>query len=192
MAAAIAVYLACFVKHKLARGERGMVLVLAASQEQARVVFGYAKAFLTESPVLRQEIDAITRNEIRLRNGITVAIHSNNFRTLRGRTLCAAVFDEVAIWRDETSAQPDVETYTAVLPSLFTTNGMLVGISTGYRRAESFTANTATISVKTVTTRWSSKAPRYNSMRHSPKPTSPHKALLIPLPQRVRMAWRLP
>jgi len=135
MAAAIAVYLAVFVKHKLARGEQGMVLVLAASQEQARVVFGYAKAFLESSPVLRQEVAAVTRSEIRLRNGITIAIHSNSFRTIRGRTLCAAVFDEVAIWRDEASAQPDTETYTAVLPSLLTTNGMLVGISTGYRRA---------------------------------------------------------
>src|ERR1700683_1596864 len=49
MAAAIAIYLAIFVKHKLARGEHGMVLVLAASTEQARVVFNYAKAFVSES-----------------------------------------------------------------------------------------------------------------------------------------------
>jgi hypothetical protein len=40
-----------------------------------------------------------------------------------------------AFWRNETSAQPDTETYTAVLPSLLTTKGMLNGISTGYRRA---------------------------------------------------------
>jgi hypothetical protein len=134
MAAALAVTLACFVRHKLARGEQGQVLVLAASQDQARVVFSYAKAFLTESPVLRQEIDVITRTEIRLCNGITIAIHSTSFRTIRGRTLCAAVFDEVAIRRTEWSAWPDTETYTAVLPSLLTTNGMLIGISTGYRR----------------------------------------------------------
>ena len=134
MAAAIAVYLAVFVQHRLSPGERGLVLCLAASTEQARVVFGYAKAFLTESPVLRQEIDAITRSEIRLRNGITIAIHSNSFRTIRGRTLCGCVFDEVAIWRDELSATPDIEVYTAVLPALLTTRGMLIGISTGYRR----------------------------------------------------------
>jgi hypothetical protein len=134
MAAAIAVYLAVFVQHRLSAGERGLVLCLAASTEQARVVFGYAKAFLTESPVLRQEIDEITRSEIRLRNGITIAIHSNSFRTIRGRTLCGCIFDEVAIWRDELSATPDIEVYTAVLPALLTTRGMLIGISTGYRR----------------------------------------------------------
>jgi len=134
VAAAIAVFLAVFVRHRLSPGEQGLVLVLAASQEQARVVFGYAKAFLTASPILRQEIDTITRSEIRLTNGITIAIHANSFRTVRGRTLCACVFDEVAIWRDDQSATPDTETYSAVLPSLLTTRGMLIGISTGYRR----------------------------------------------------------
>src|SRR5262249_57785381 len=34
----------------------------------------------------------------------------------------------------ESTATPDVETYSAILPSLATTNGMLVGISTPYRK----------------------------------------------------------
>src|SRR5262249_13762491 len=37
--------------------------------------------------------------------------------------------------RDESSATPDVETYRAVLPSLMTTQGMLIGISSPYRRS---------------------------------------------------------
>jgi hypothetical protein len=135
MAAALAVYFALFVKHKLSGGERGMVLVLAMSMEQARTVFDYAMAFLHKAPVLAREIAATTRTEIRLRNGIVIAIHSNSFRSVRGRTLCACIFDEVAYWRDDTTATPDAETYSAVLPSLLTTNGMLVGISSPYRRA---------------------------------------------------------
>ena len=134
IAAALAVFLALFVKHKLSPGERGMVLVLAASVSQARTVFSYVKAFLGESATLRKEIANETQFEITLRNGIIIAIHANSFRTIRGRTLCAAIFDEVAFWRDDTSAQPDVETYTAVLPSLATTNGLLVGISSPYRK----------------------------------------------------------
>jgi hypothetical protein len=134
IAAALAVYFACLVQHRLARGEHGMVLVLAASQEQAKVVFNHAKAFLSESLVLRQEIAAVTRHEIRLKNGITIAVHANSFRSVRGRTLSACIFDEVAFWRDETTATPDTETYTAVLPSLITTGGMLIAISTPYRR----------------------------------------------------------
>jgi hypothetical protein len=135
IAALIAVYLAAFVKHELAHGEVGMVLCLAPSQQQARIVMHYVQAFLEASPVLRQEISSVTRFEVELRNGITIAIHANSFRTVRGRTLVGCVFDECAFWRDESSAAPDVEVYRAVLPSLLTTRGMLVGISTGYRRA---------------------------------------------------------
>jgi hypothetical protein len=134
MAAALAVFLATCVPHRLAAGERGMVLVLAASQEQAKIVFSYALAFLRQSPVLALEIEEATRNEIRLRSGVVIAIHSNSFRTVRGRTLLACIFDEVSYWRDEGSATPDIETYRAVLPSLTTTNGMLICISTPYRR----------------------------------------------------------
>jgi hypothetical protein len=134
MAAALGVYYACFVKHRLAPGERGMVLILAASQAQARTVFEYVRGFLDTSSVLSEEIASSTQHEIVLRNGITVAVHSNSFRTVRGRTLCAVIMDEIAFWRDEASALPDIETYTAVLPSLATTGGMMIAISTPYRK----------------------------------------------------------
>jgi Phage Terminase len=134
MAAALACYLACFGQHKLAKGEVGMVLVLAASRDQAKTVFEYVKGFLDASPILSKEVMNVTAHEITLRNGIVIAVHSNSFRTIRGRTLLAAIFDEIGFWRDEASAIPDIETYRAVLPSLATTNGMLIGISTPYRK----------------------------------------------------------
>src|SRR6516164_7541132 len=134
VAAAIAVYLSLFCKHKLARGETGMVLTLAGSRDQARAVFSYVRGLLEAAPALRAEIVNVSRYEIELKNGIVIAVHSNSFRTIRGRTLAAAIFDETAFWRDESSALPDVETYRAVLPSLATTDGMLIGISTPYRK----------------------------------------------------------
>jgi hypothetical protein len=134
MAAALACYAALFVQHKLANGERGMVLVLAMTVDQAKVVFDYTLAFLRASEVLAREVESGTRSEIRLRNGITIAVHPNSFRSVRGRTLCACIFDEVAYWRDDTTATPDAEVYTAVLPALLTTNGMLIAIGSPYRR----------------------------------------------------------
>ena len=134
MAAVLACYVALFVKHKAAPGERLMVLVLSASLDQSKSVFQYAKAFLEASPVLRKEIVDATQSEIRLRNGVTIACHSNSFRTMRGTTIPAAIFDEVSFWRDETTATPDSEVYTAVLPALATCNGLLVGISSPYRK----------------------------------------------------------
>jgi terminase large subunit-like protein len=135
MAAALAIYFALFVKHKLAAGERGMVLLLAATMEQAQVAFSYVSGFIRTSELLAREIESVTRSEIRLKNGITIAVHPNSFRSIRGRTLCACIFDELAYWRDDSTATPDAEVYTAVLPSLLTTNGMLVAVSSPYRRA---------------------------------------------------------
>jgi hypothetical protein len=134
MAAALGDFLALFQKHRLSAGERGHVLVLAGSTDQAKTVFGYCQGFISESAVLEREVAATTQSEVRLRNGVVLAVHPNSFRSIRGKTLLACVFDEVSIWRDEASATPDVEVYTAVLPSLARTGGMLIGISTPYRK----------------------------------------------------------
>ena len=88
----------------------GYVLVLAANRDQARVVFDYVKAFLDDSPVLRQEVASVTATEIRLKNGVIIGTHANSFRSIRGRTLLAVILDEIALWRDETSAIPDLDT----------------------------------------------------------------------------------
>jgi hypothetical protein len=134
MAAALAVFLALFQQHRLARGETGHVLVLAATQDQAKTVFDYAVGFIEASEALRREVRAITQHEIRLANDVVIGVHVNSFRTVRGKTLLACIFDETAFWRDETTANPDTEVYRAVMPSLIASGGMLIGISTPYRR----------------------------------------------------------
>jgi hypothetical protein len=55
---------------------------------------------------------------------------------VRGRTILAAIFDEIAFWRsdDGASANPDKEVYRAVLPALAASAGQLVAISTPYRK----------------------------------------------------------
>jgi hypothetical protein len=112
----------------------GAVLILAASADQAKVVFDYCRSFLESSPVLRQEVESVVQHEIRLRNKISIISRANSFRTTRGRTLVACILDEVSFWRDDSSATPDIETYSAILPSLATVNGLLVSISSAYRR----------------------------------------------------------
>jgi hypothetical protein len=135
MAAAIAVYLALFGKHKtLARGEIGYVLCLGQTRDQASLVLNYCEAFLQSSPILKQEIVSTTQDEIRLRRNITIAVHSNSFRSVRGRTLLAVVADEIAYWAADDSANPDVEVYRSVHPSLLASGGCLVAISSPYRR----------------------------------------------------------
>ena len=78
MAAAVAVYIACFLKHRLDPGEEGFVLALASSQAQARVVFNYCNAFLKKSRILRRMVRNRTATEIQLTNDVTISVHSNS------------------------------------------------------------------------------------------------------------------
>jgi hypothetical protein len=137
IAALVAAYIATCIDHraKLVPGEVGYVLVLAASRAQATVVLRYIAAFLQSSAILRREVAEVTAEEIRLKSGIVIAVHPNSFKTVRGRSLVAAVFDETSYWPTDDSALSDVEALRAVLPSLSTTNGMLIAISSPYRKA---------------------------------------------------------
>ena len=135
MAALIACYAACFQKYALAPGEKGMVVVIAMSLDQAKVVFNYALAFLQSSPVLRQLIDSTTASEIRLTNGIVIATYANSFEAAAAAHSVVPYSMKSAFWHDDTTANPDTEVYSAVIPMLLTTKGMLIGISSAYRRA---------------------------------------------------------
>ncbi len=134
MAALIAIYLALFIKYKLSPGEKPKLLVIAGSLDQAAMVFNYVRGYLEASPALAKEVAGIKRHEIELKNGVIVGVHSNSYKTVRGRTLVGVVLDEVSFWRDEDSSLPDIETYRAILPSLATTGGLVIGISTPYRK----------------------------------------------------------
>jgi hypothetical protein len=137
MAAAIAVYLgACFDWSAcLARGETGHILVMANTLDQAKECFGYAQAFLESSPILSLQIKHIGNGEIKLHGHITISIKAANYRTIRGKSVLCAILDEVAYFRDESSANPDKEVYRALIPAMFTTKGMMIGISSPYMRA---------------------------------------------------------
>ena len=121
-------------RHLLAPGETGFIVVLSPTRDQSKTIFGYIKAFFASSPILQQMVINHNTEEIVLDNGITIAVTTNSFRTVRSRTLVAAIFDETAFWRDENSANPDQEIYRATIPALITTGGLLIGISSPYRK----------------------------------------------------------
>ena len=134
IAAAISVYIGAIAQHKLAPGEVGYVLLLAASRSQASVAFQYVVGFLESSPILRQQIESMTVGRSAAQGNIVIGVHAGSYRTIRGRTLLAVVGDETSFWRDETSAQPDVEVFRACAPALAASGGIWIGISTGYRK----------------------------------------------------------
>ena len=57
-----------------------------------------------------------------------------SFRRLRGQTCVAVIADEAAFWHSDESSNPDVEILNAVRPSLRTTGGPLIVISSPYAR----------------------------------------------------------
>lgn len=137
IAALVAVFLACFRDYSnvLAPGERGTVMVLAADRKQARTVLRYIIAFLKGVPMLRGLITRETAERVDLSNGITIEVHTASFRTARGYTIVAAILDEIAFWRSEEAANPDVEIVNAIRPAMATVPGaLLLGISSPYAR----------------------------------------------------------
>ena len=137
MAAAVAVHVALLTDHskRLVPGEIGTVAVIAASREQANTVFNYVRGFLMASPLLAGQVESIGRDEIMLHGDICISVVTNSFPDGARHDVAGGDWRRSFYWSDESSAQPDVETYRAVLPSLVASGGMWVGISTGYRRA---------------------------------------------------------
>jgi len=137
MAALVAVWLACFRDYKgiLSPGERGTLMVIAADRRQARVVFRYIVKLLEAVPMLSRLIEKRNAESIDLVNGITIEIHTANFRGVRGYSIVGAVLDEVAFWPNDDAANPDKEIVAALRPAMATVPGaLLLGISSPYSR----------------------------------------------------------
>jgi hypothetical protein len=121
---------------KLRPGERALCACLATDRDQARIVMNYTKSFFADIPLLKDMVRRETANGFELDNGVDISVSTNSFRTVRGRPVLSAVFDECAFWRDESSASPDEEVYRAVVPSMATMpTSMLIAISSPYRRS---------------------------------------------------------
>ena len=76
--------------------------------------------------MLADLIERETLESLDLRNRITVEVLTASFRTVRGRTVVACLLDELAFWRDETSANPDTEIVAALRPASATIPGALM------------------------------------------------------------------
>lgn len=139
-ASALAAWLATFGAEQmgflgnLVPGETGVVQLIAVDRKQAKVCLGYLKAYFAK-PLLAQMVAKSTAEGVELTNGLAIEITTNDVGSTRGRTVVAAVFDEVAFWSSDDSANPDQAVYNAVKPAMVTIPGaMLIGISSPYAR----------------------------------------------------------
>jgi hypothetical protein len=131
-ASVLAAYLAgCCTFSGLAAGERPRVLCLAQNRDTASVVLQYVEGLFDSVPALAKMVVNRTAESLSLNNGIDIEVRSASFRGLRGVTSIAVIADECAFWySDDTgSKNTDSEILNAVRPSLATTGGPLIVIS---------------------------------------------------------------
>jgi hypothetical protein len=134
--ALIAVYLACFFDWRpyLTGGERGTIMVVAADRRQAGVILRYIKAFLGV-PLLKHMVIRETADALDLDNDVTLEIQTASYRTIRGRTVLAALADELSFWMGDDSANPDTEIINALRPAMATIpKAMMLKASSPYSR----------------------------------------------------------
>jgi hypothetical protein len=132
-----AAFLACFFDWRpfLTGGERGVILIIATDRRQAATIFRYLREMLT-IPLLGGVIARETNELLELNNSITIEIQTASYRSVRGRTIIAALCDELAFWRnDEGTANPDTEIINALKPAMATIPGArLLKASSPYAR----------------------------------------------------------
>jgi hypothetical protein len=129
---------------KLRPGENVFVLCLAVDLEQAHICFNMTKAFFETIPTLKAMVKKIGSDTITLTNRVTIKVTTSSYRSVRGRGILVAIFDECAFWKTEAAvtgftntpaANPDVEVHAAISPGLARVpNSMLIMISSAYRR----------------------------------------------------------
>jgi hypothetical protein len=136
--ALIAVFLATFRSYEeyLAPGEVATIAVIAADRKQARSIFRFTIGLLRAVPMLSAMIDDDSAEAIALNNRVLIEIHTASFRVTRSYSFAAVLADETAFWRDENSANPDVEIFRALRPGMASIPGaILMNASSPYRRA---------------------------------------------------------
>jgi hypothetical protein len=136
-AAVLAAYMAALVDHSdvQAVGERLKVLVLAKDQRQSGIVFGYISGIFESAPLLREMVINKTLDTISLSTGIDVEIKAASASGVRGFSSVCVIADEAAHWvTDSASANADTEILNAVRPSLATTGGPLLILSSPFAR----------------------------------------------------------
>jgi hypothetical protein len=136
--ALLAVILACFRDYRPFRspGERVVIMVLAVDRDQASVIFNYARALLTETPILKGRLEHETAEALELKGGVSIEVHVSNYKSVRGRTAGGILCDEICFWQSSESRNPGAAVIAAARPSLTTIPGApLICASSTYDRS---------------------------------------------------------
>ncbi len=121
-------------RDRLGPGEVATVALIASDRRQARQLTNYVKGLIADSPVIAAEVMNETLETVTFAHRCQLEVHTTSFRSTRGYSYAAVILDELAFFRDEFSANPDVELIRAVRPGLSNLGGRLLGLSSPHAR----------------------------------------------------------
>lgn len=108
-------------------------LLLAQDQRGAqRALYGYVRQSIERSDMLRRCVVSQTADTLALDTGVSVAVYPCRPAALRGIRARVAVVDELAFFRSSEGNPVDTESLRAVRPTLATTGGRLIMLSSPY------------------------------------------------------------
>lgn len=113
-------------------GELYALLLAQDLRAAVRTAFSYVRAFLMSSPILRAAVTRETQTSLDLTNGLRVAVYPCRPASVRGLRARVVVLDELAFFRSGEGVAVDTEMLRAVRPSLATTGGKLIILSSPY------------------------------------------------------------
>jgi hypothetical protein len=121
-------------RDQLGPGEVATVALVASDRRQARQLMNYSKGLIADSPIIAAEVEQQTKEAITFAHRVTLEVHVGSFRSIRGYSFACVLLDELAFYRSDLSANPDVELVRAVRPGLANLNGRLLGFSSPHSR----------------------------------------------------------
>lgn len=121
----LAVHEACIAKHPIPVGERGVVVVIAPVEKQARITFNVVRSKIERSPTLSRLVLNIragqTESLIELSNSVDISVAAANSKHVRGANYVAGILEEAAFFRDsETGTYNLAEIIRAIRPGMLT------------------------------------------------------------------------
>ena len=118
----------------LGPGEIATIALIASDKKQAGQMMRYVKGLIEASPTISAEMTNSIGESIDFAHRTRIEVHTPSFRSIRGYSLAAVVLDELAFFRDDQSANPDVELVRALRPGLSNLGGRLLGLSSPHAR----------------------------------------------------------
>jgi hypothetical protein len=134
-AAAVALHAALKdYRDRLGPGEFATVALIASDRKQARQALNYVKGLIADSALIAAEVSGETAEGVSFAHRVNLEVHTTSWRSTRGYSYAAVILDELAFFRDDLSANPNIELVRAVRPGLANLGGRLLGLSSPHAK----------------------------------------------------------